>query len=312
MPTPFMTYSQQIAKLQAKGLQISDTVAAIKILKHIGYFQLIGGYKMYFKNPTTKQYKDTVTFNDIVALYHFDRNLRQLFLEYLLVIEKAIKTQIAYCFCNQYGELQSHYLTPSNYQTTTTNRQAIAKLISKLRNLCTQPSKYPYISYHQNKYGNVPLWVLINAITFGSMSKMYGFLSQSIQSQIAQDFPLHANQLESMLRVLTNFRNVCAHGERLFTYETKKDAIHDLLLHQKMNIPKKNGQYIKGKNDLFSVLISLRYLLPNGEFKQFKKQLSNQITNFIRNFTIISEHDLLDLMGFPLDWKKMSRYRVLK
>ncbi|MBQ6994598.1 MAG: Abi family protein [Lachnospiraceae bacterium] len=37
----------------------------------------------------------------------------------------------------------------------------------------TKPTDYHYINHAQRKYGNVPLWVLTNALTFGNISKMY-------------------------------------------------------------------------------------------------------------------------------------------
>ena len=68
-----------------------------------------------------------------------------------------------------------------------------------------------------------------------------------------------------MLEVLTKFRNVCAHNERLFSYNTKND-ISDLPLHKKMQIPQNGQQYIYGKHDYFALVLSFRYLLPNKDF----------------------------------------------
>ena len=61
----------------------------------------------------------------------------------------------------------------------------------------------------------------------------------------------------SILTAMVKFRNVCAHGERLFTYRTA-DSIHDLPIHKKLDISQKGTQYINGKNDLFSVVIALK------------------------------------------------------
>lgn len=58
MPKPFLCYEDQIKKLvNEKGLVISDTKYAIDMLKQIGYFGLISGYKLPFKNLTTKNTK---------------------------------------------------------------------------------------------------------------------------------------------------------------------------------------------------------------------------------------------------------------
>ena len=76
MPKPFLTYPQQIQKLKDKNLTITDDAATAITLHHYGYFALISGYKDLFKNPTTKDYRDGTTMDDIVALYRFDEQLR--------------------------------------------------------------------------------------------------------------------------------------------------------------------------------------------------------------------------------------------
>ena len=58
MTKPFLSFEDQINKLQnEKGLIINDHLYAEKMLREIGYFGLIGGYKTPFKNPTTKNIK---------------------------------------------------------------------------------------------------------------------------------------------------------------------------------------------------------------------------------------------------------------
>ena len=76
----FTTFSEQIDLLKnEKHLVISDPQSAEEILKRIGYFPLFGGYKHLFRILLTKKYKDGTTFDEIVALYDFDSELRELF-----------------------------------------------------------------------------------------------------------------------------------------------------------------------------------------------------------------------------------------
>ncbi len=308
MPKPFLSYAQQIAFLKSKGLIISNEVSANNALMRIGYFQLINGYKHLFKNPTTKQYRDDVHFEDILALYRFDENLRHLFLRYLLIVEKTIKTQIAYAFCYAYGDAQCEYLNPTRYNCTIKTQAGVQKLIGVLDKLANHPTDYPYINRHQAVYNNVPLWVLINAITFGNTSKMFSFLPQSMQSDICKNHPVSPKQMMQMLSVLTKFRNVCAHGERLFSYQTNDD-IPDFPLHQKLTIPKKGSQYIYGKRDLFSVVISFRYLLPTNEFLTLKKSLAGEVMRLLKSCKSLTEPQVLSAMGFPENWKDITRYK---
>ena len=85
----FSTFSEQVEWLQdEKHLIISDKQYAEDVLKHIGYFPLMGGYKHLFRIPLTPKYKDGTSFDEIVSLYEFDAELRELFFKYLLQIER--------------------------------------------------------------------------------------------------------------------------------------------------------------------------------------------------------------------------------
>lgn len=73
---------------------------------------------------------------------------------------------------------------------------------------------------------------------FWSDIKMFEFLPQNMQGAICQDFGnVKKNEMIKYLKVLTLYRNVCAHNERLFSYHTYID-IPDTLLHKKLGISK--------------------------------------------------------------------------
>lgn len=305
----FLTFSQQVASLKnEKHIEISDPKYAEDILQRIGYFSLMGGCKQLFRIPFTKKYKPGTTFDEIVALYQFDADLRELFLKYLLQIERHIGNLIAYYFIEAYGVSQNEYMNPNNYNNIPRNRNTIGGLIKKLYGAINS-TEHDYVNYHRTQYGNIPLWVTASVLTFGSLSKMYHVLPQSLRSKICRHFPNANNQrqLERYLSVLTKYRNVCAHGERLFTYKTV-DQILDTPLHAKLKIPKKGNQYIYGKQDLFAVVIAFGDLLPKEDFSVFKRSLILKIGYLNKKLTYITESELLEQMGFPGNWKNIARY----
>ncbi len=307
----FLTYDQQIDKLiKEKNLRIDDIAYAKEVLRQTSYYSLIGGYKDIFKNSTTKKYKDGTRFEDIVELYYYDEGLRQLFLKYLIKVENEIKSEVSYYFTEKNGDNQSAYLDIKNYNYVgKKNQRDINSLIKILRSYVTKSTDYQYINHAQKKYGNVPLWVLTNALTFGNISKMYMLLSQDIQSRISKNYlGINESQMVSILTVLVKFRNVCAHGERLFTYKTV-DSIPDLPIHKKLDITQKGKQYINGKNDLFAVVIALKYLLNDVWYKEFIKELKKVIDSYLRKHDSIQEQELYEKMGFPENWRKITRYR---
>ena len=100
------------------GESSADKEYARKILLKIGYFPLINGYKEVFKESINDQFQIGTTFEDIYELYSFDNDLRNIFLKYILVAERNIKSSLSYHFCKEYGDLQSDYLDVNNYDYT--------------------------------------------------------------------------------------------------------------------------------------------------------------------------------------------------
>lgn len=312
MSKPFITYSRQIEKLKnEKNLLITNTDFAIDSLQNISYYALIGGYKHPFIDIHTRKYTNEACFEDIVALYEFDEELRGIFFKYLCRIERKLRSSISYHFCQAHGESQAEYLNSNNYSNFPRHKNGIAKLIKMLDTMANQNKDHEYLIYQRNKYHNIPLWVIINALTFGQVSKMFEFLPQNMQGAICKDFGnIKKNEMIKYLKVLTLYRNVCAHNERLFSYHTYID-IPDTLLHQKLDIPKHGTKYMYGKNDLFSIVIAFRYLLPKADFMSFKKQLLQIFNSYENHNSTLSINNLLEYMGFPANWKKITRFRKI-
>ena len=311
MNKPFITYTAQVEKLtNEKHLIVTDTNFATTSLKNISYFGLIGGYKHPFIDVQTHKYINNSTFEDIVALYEFDEELRGLFFKYLCHIEIKLRSSISYYFCQKHGERQEEYLNPNNYSTAPKSKRGVIKLIKILDNVANKNKDHKYLVYQRNKYHNVPLWVILNALTFGQISKIFEFLPQKMQGLICQDFGnIKKNGMIKYLKVLTLYRNVCAHNERLFSYKSRYD-IPDTVLHKKMKLPQNGNKYKCGKNDLFSVVIAFRMLLSKDDFAELKKSLNQIMNQYLKKTSNLSQDIFLKAMGFPENWKSISRYKL--
>lgn len=299
---PFLTYNQQIQKLIGKGLSITDPESAIVLLKKHSYFALVSGYKNPFK-AKNGLYKPRTTLDDIYSLYIFDDTLRTIILRNILKVEKHIKSLISYSFCETYGEDQQHYLDATKYNYSRANQADINDLIGRLSKIVSDPKDYLYVSHQLKKHGNIPLWVMMKALTLGSVSKFYSFLPQSIQSRISIEFDcVTENELARMLDLLARVRNVCAHNERLFNYRYKKGAIHDTFIHQYLHISKTNEQYSKGKRDLFAVIIVLKYLLSHDELCLLIDEVDNALKSLLASTKQLQRLQMYKYMGFPTNW----------
>ena len=310
MPKEFLTYQQQIEKLQRSGLEVADIDACERVLREIGYFPVVNGYQSFFRDPSTRVYRAGTAFGDIVALYRFDAQVRGITLSALLSVETKLRSALAYEFCKAHGHEQERYLDASCYGKSRDARRTLPKLLKMLSSIANVNTDHEYLSHYRTKYGNVPLWVAVNAMTFGQLSKMYAALGDSDKSKIARRFgAVSAKELGQLVRVLALFRNVCAHGERLFSHRCHVE-IPDMPLHAKLGIARSGPNYTLGKKDLFAVVIALRYLLSNDEFKVFKADLSRCISSYVSSDESIGEERLLAAMGFPPEWKKITRFKL--
>ena len=300
----FLTYDEQISFLsEQKQLIIEDQEYAKRILFQTGYFALINGYKRIFKNPQTNKYQVGVRFEDVYGMYCFDRNLRSILLKYILICEQTIKSSLSYHFCQIYGEDQKAYLNPINYLQSENHSRIIKKLIQKMSAQLNENSSYYYIRHYVKRYQSVPFWVLVNTLTLGQVSKMYSCQKSRVKIQICKDFgEIRENELERMLSIMTKFRNVCAHNDRLFNFKTQ-DALPDLLIHQMLQIPRRLGRYCCGKEDLFAQVIILKMLLQEEDFEWFYTELKQCFQRHSVYQTILYQ------MGFPENWKEIANIK---
>ena len=107
MSKPFQTHNQQLKILRSRNISITNGGKAKAILIRENYYQLINGYKHIFldivetKKRKEDYYKIGTTFEQIYALYEFDRNLRNVLMKYILMTENSIKSKIAYQFSSE-------------------------------------------------------------------------------------------------------------------------------------------------------------------------------------------------------------------
>lgn len=311
MSKDFLNYEQQLDYLEnEKELIIPNREYAREMLERYSYYSLIGGYKQPFKHKLSGKYLRGVTFNEVVSFYIFDEKLRSLFLQYILHIERHLKSMISYYFCEKHGASQSEYLNPQNFGNgINANADEISRLIKTMAKVISLPSSYSYIIHHVKKYHNVPLWVAVNAMTFGTISKFFQYMPNDLQTKVALNYPGFSEKLlHQMITAVAKCRNVCAHGERLYNLRMRA-AIPDTVLHHKLKIPQKKGRYVCGRHDLFAVVIALRYLLPNAEFKSFKRDLQRLITQLLKDCPHISNEQILSEMGFPANWKRITSFK---
>jgi len=98
---PWLSYQDQVALLQSRGMVVHDVQAATEFLRHVNYYRF-SGYCLVFE-AVRHTFNPGVTFEQVHAAYEFDTILRDIVTEALEAVEVNLRTAVAHRFGEQYG-----------------------------------------------------------------------------------------------------------------------------------------------------------------------------------------------------------------
>ena len=294
----FKTLDEQVQILKDKNLIVEDIEYTKDILLRENYFFLMGYRPLFMKHMESK-FLPGVTFDELYALFTFDRNFRNIILKNILVIENQLKSIISYQLSKKYGYKEKDYLNPKNFTQDREKSRRVKDLIDKMkRQIRINASTHNATMHYTTKYGYIPMWVLVKVLSFGIVCELYTILKKDDQIEIANIFGTTPQLLGDILILLSNYRNLCAHEDILYDHKTER-TVPDTKYHELMNIPKMDGEYIYGKNDLFSLIIMFKILLEKKEFRMMIKEIEYELELLDGRVDSISLNRILDRMGFP-------------
>lgn len=309
IPKIYKTRTEQLNILRSRGLNIDDDIAAEEILEKENYYNVINGYKEPFidLSAPSEKYFPNAKFDELFSVFTFDRNIRMIYLKYILKAEHHLKTVIAHEFSKSYG--YDNYLKTENFDTSTNEKlKEVLQTIGKLNTvLSNQLNKSKEITHYLTTHGYVPLWVMVNVLTLGDLSYFYKNLKPQDANAIAKTFNIKFDELSKFMKNLTIARNICAHDERF--YDTKfKSAISykQISNFNILQIPIASGSPTYGICDIFSIAIILALLLPKKDIQEFIDSMENEFNTLNSNLYSVSGNNIMLKMGFGPNWKSLS------
>ena len=303
----FKTLDEQVEILKGKGLTIADEGLAKYILLRENYFFFSGYRHLFLKSEQDKTFIPGTTFREVYGLFLFDRQLRNIVFKNILVVENNLKSIMAYVISKNHGYKYTDYLNPGIYNRDARRKRQVNDLLKKMsRQIRINGVKHTATEHYLNNYDFVPLWIGVKVLSFGIISELYTILLRDDQKEIADILNINVDDLLDYLPILANYRNLCAHEDLCYDHRTQK-AIDDTKYHEALNIPKMNGEYTYGKNDLFSLIIILKQLLSDTDFDLLVSELSYELDFLSGRIKTIKVDKVLDIMGFPNNYKEISR-----
>jgi len=303
----FKTLDEQIEILKNRNLIINDTEEAKNVLFKENYFFLNGYRHLIADQNNRDKFIPGSSFEELYAIFKFDRKMRNAFFKNILIVENNMKSILSYQLSRKYGYKEKEYLNPNNYTQDTLRARQVKDLLRKIKRQIRVNGKQHTATLHYiNKYGYVPMWIMVKVLSFGIIAEFYTILKPEDQIVIADNYNMTPDVLAEYLSILSNFRNICAHEDILYDHRTQK-RIPDNEIHSRLEIIKdEEGEYIYGKNDLFALLIILKRLLSEKEFNDLFSEIKNNISELDELINVVPLTNILNRLGFPDNWKSIN------
>ena len=273
--------------LISKNVTVNNIEQALENIEQYSYYSIVNSYKFVFKDEENN-YKPNVTFEEIFALYEFDKNIKAIFLKYTLEIEVIIKSLMANIIAEQYGV--ENYLKSENFdeQANEEFKNNLIECVNK--EIEDNYKKHSAIKHYKDTYGFIPPFVLTKILTFGVISRYYGLLKQADRQAISKRFKLSDKLLKQILVNLTMVRNISAHSDRLFCFCSK----------YYISFKEIDEEYHTEGNftNLYMIIKCMQVLLKEDKFDEFQDLFNKEVENLQEKINSIDINDILKIMGF--------------
>jgi len=322
----FSDIDAQIEILRSRGMTIENEDKAKRYLQNVGYFRLSAYWHNNRvvkldcdKNPIKKnrdlvredKFVDGTSFNEILSLYIFDRQLRIIILDAIQRVEISVRAKIV----NELGPLnrkahstlvlgayKSNFIQPSKGSTNSVWNIWQTRQTQLLAESCRER----FIMHHVAKYGSLeelPIWVAAEVWDFGCTSHLYGGLVPARAQRISMSYGIDDQRiLETWMATFNFVRNICAHHRRMWNRGITKQPSPIKLGDSELmdHLWDTTGETPRPMNNkAYFVLCMLQYLMkhisPNSTWHFKVRELieNTEKPEFYENS-----------MGFTKGWKK--------
>lgn len=320
---PFKTLRSQLKILRNRGLNVSTDGKPMRVLERIGYYTLINGYKTLFLTRDSngkiihpEKFIKDASFNEILSLHNFDKELRSILYSALLEYETNLGSELAYRFSEEFPD-ENSYLAIDNFNGY--DISSVVGTISSLSNTIknktsVNKNQENAIKHYVNNHGHVPLWVLVNFLTFGELNYFYRNCQDKVQMNIAKDFSNHLRReynkkydisikpetINAINHLVNHFRNAVAHNEITYSKHLYKSpgiqSIKNIL-----SLPVS----LNSQAGIFELVISLKVVLPRKEYSIMAKRIIKLLEKYREQFHSVDFNAILQDMNFPTNYQEL-------
>ncbi len=217
------TIDEQIELLSSRGMTFGNEEKARENLLDIGYYRL-GFYWFPFEVtfPRTEKrdhnFKKGTLFENVIQLYYFDFDVRNIFLRYISRIEINFRTKLIYEVSNFWKDNPFWYVDSKCVKQDFLDSDEYQGALEDL-------DREMVITRDQKRYKRdyAPAWKSIEFMSLGIIIQLFNNLKDKdgiIRSRISKHFGIGSpNQFSDYMDAIRRLRNSCAHGKVIFDYK---------------------------------------------------------------------------------------------
>ncbi|WP_165983126.1 Abi family protein [Macrococcus brunensis] len=301
----FLTYEQQVTKLEQLGIVAASTSDVIPAIKFHGYDKIVTDYI-----KTLTETETNIPFRTVESLVLFDFDLQTLLFKYIIQSETTLKTLFSHKIGHKFGIKKSEYLNHNKYQ----NPKPVERRIEFINNKFVKRksfSKDPFAKYTDEE--NIPPWLYFSQVDLGDFINFYSEIDIDIKQDIAKDLITQKkamlisdkNELViSSIKFMHSFRNKIAHGQHCFSFNTNKNIKFDNIAALASSEVISSTEYSKLNERIYILLLLVIIINPyklirdnfisdiNILYDSYHNKFGNE---FIQYFHSVS--------GIPTDYK---------
>ncbi len=223
---PFLTFEDQLNLFEKRGMKVKNKKIALEKLSNINYYKIKEFAQPFEKIENNNVYYTNTSFEGIIKRFYTDKNLRMYLLDAIEKVEISVKTRVGYTLGKHLGSdgyaMFNYWCNKNKYDKSYINKleaEFNKKILKYIDNRNTSAIK-EFID-HNGSEKTIPIWMIMDLLTFGDTIKMYELMSSKLRKEISDYYGLKSIVFEKYLKNLKLIRNFSAHNSKIIDISLK-------------------------------------------------------------------------------------------
>ena len=229
MVKAWLSYQEQVSRLQERGLVISDVHACESFLSEVGYYRFSGYFRYWQKDPEygDDRFRNGVGLDVIEGIYRKECEVADVIFAAIRRVEILLRTRFSYSYGRRVGSgwnlVQGEGLTSpgasggvdvGDYVLRDLNRSKEA-FVGRYRD----DGEVDNGAFTVAAYRELPVWVAVEVLSFGTLSRcVEASAGSGVLDDIAASLNISRSILPGQIRSFVYLRNRIAHNARIWNH----------------------------------------------------------------------------------------------